>query len=204
MPSHHISRQNTTPAKRARAQELRAAPTLAESRLWARLRGGRLGGWHFRRQHVVEPFIVDFYCHRAALVVEVDGGIHAQQAEQDQQRELALQARGLRVIRFSNEAVLQQINTVLAEILLACESKDNQNGGTNMAEIKYTIVKKIGVLSKTEKGWAKELNLISWNDREPKYDIRDWSPDGQTMGKGVTLSKEELAALRELLKGIEL
>jgi hypothetical protein len=73
-----------------------------------------------------------------------------------------------------------------------------------MAEIKYEIVKKIGVLSKSGKGWAKELNLIKWNDREPKYDIREWSPDGQTMGKGVTLSKEELAALRDLLKGMDL
>jgi len=68
-----------------------------------------------------------------------------------------------------------------------------------MADVKFEIIKKIGVLSKTEKGWAKELNLISWNDREAKYDIREWSPDGKTMGKGVTLSKEELLALRELL-----
>jgi hypothetical protein len=68
-----------------------------------------------------------------------------------------------------------------------------------MSDIKFEIVKKIGVLSKSEKGWAKELNLIRWNEREPKYDIREWSPDGQTMSKGVTLTKEELAALRELL-----
>jgi hypothetical protein len=73
-----------------------------------------------------------------------------------------------------------------------------------MAEIKFEIVKKIGVLSKTSKGWVKELNLIGWNDREPKYDIREWSPDGQTMGKGVTLSKEELLALKDLLSKLEL
>lgn len=73
-----------------------------------------------------------------------------------------------------------------------------------MADIKYEIVKKLGALSTSSKGWAKELNLVSWNDREPKYDIRDWSPDGQTMGKGVTLSKEELLALRELLNTLEL
>ncbi len=72
-----------------------------------------------------------------------------------------------------------------------------------MADIKFEIVKKIGILSKSDKGWAKELNLIRWNDREPKYDIRDWSPDGKTMGKGVTLSAQELAALRELLNKIE-
>jgi hypothetical protein len=73
-----------------------------------------------------------------------------------------------------------------------------------MSEIKYEIVKKVGVLSKSTSGWAKELNLISWNDREPKYDLRDWSADGAKMGKGVTLSKEELLALKELLNSIEL
>ncbi len=81
-----------------------------------------------------------------------------------------------------------------------------------MSEIKYEIIKKIGVLSKSAlalsaaegSGWAKEVNLISWNDREPKYDIRDWSPDGEKMGKGVTLSKDELVALKELLSKIEL
>jgi hypothetical protein len=73
-----------------------------------------------------------------------------------------------------------------------------------MSEIKSEIIKKIGVLSKSDSGWAKELNLISWNEREPKYDIREWSPDGEKMGKGVTLSKEELLALKELLNIIEL
>jgi hypothetical protein len=72
-----------------------------------------------------------------------------------------------------------------------------------MSEIKYEIIKKIGVLSKANSGWAKELNLISWNERDPKYDIREWSPDGERMGKGVTLSKEELVALKELLNKIE-
>ena len=73
-----------------------------------------------------------------------------------------------------------------------------------MSEIKYEIIKKIGVLSKSASGWAKEVNLISWNDRDAKYDIRDWSPDGKKMGKGVTLSKEELLALKELLNKIDL
>jgi hypothetical protein len=73
-----------------------------------------------------------------------------------------------------------------------------------MSEIKYEIIKKIGVLSKSASGWAKELNLISWNDRDAKYDIREWSPDRGKMGKGVTLSKEELLALKELLNTIEL
>ena len=73
-----------------------------------------------------------------------------------------------------------------------------------MSDIKYEITRNIGTLSKTDKGWTKELNLISWNDREFKYDIREWSPGHEKMSKGVTLSKEELLALKELLKFIEL
>ena len=73
-----------------------------------------------------------------------------------------------------------------------------------MSEIKYEITKKIGVLSTSASGWAKELNLISWNDRDPKYDIREWSPDRENRGKGVTLSKEELLALKALLNTVEL
>ena len=73
-----------------------------------------------------------------------------------------------------------------------------------MSDIKFEIVRKVGVLSKSTSGWAKELNLVSWNDREPKYDLRDWSADGQKMGKGVTLSREELVALKELLNSMEL
>jgi len=73
-----------------------------------------------------------------------------------------------------------------------------------MSEIKYEIVKKIGVLSKSASGWAKELNLISWNDRDAKYDVRDWSADRGKMGKGVTLSTEELLALKKLLNSLEL
>jgi hypothetical protein len=79
-----------------------------------------------------------------------------------------------------------------------------RKGGITMSEIKFEIVKKIGVLSKTGSGWAKELNLISWNERDAKYDIREWSPDGEKMGKGVTLTKEELVALKELLIKTEL
>jgi hypothetical protein len=73
-----------------------------------------------------------------------------------------------------------------------------------MSEIKFEIIKKIGVLSKSASGWQKELNLISWNDRDAKYDIREWSPDGEKMGKGITLSKEELLVLKELLNKMEL
>lgn len=68
-----------------------------------------------------------------------------------------------------------------------------------MVEFKYEVVERIAVLSESSKGWTKELNLISWNDREPKYDIREWSPDGSKMGKGITLSDEEVAVLKKAL-----
>ncbi len=58
-----------------------------------------------------------------------------------------------------------------------------------MAEIKFEIIKNIGTLSESTKGWTKELNLISWNGRDPKYDLRDWDPDHEKMGKGVTLTQ---------------
>jgi hypothetical protein len=73
-----------------------------------------------------------------------------------------------------------------------------------MAEIKFEIIKNIGTLSESSKGWTKELNLISWNGREPKYDIRDWDPEHQKMGKGVTLTEEELVKLKELLCEVEM
>ena len=66
-------------------------------------------------------------------------------------------------------------------------------------EFKYEVVERIAVLSESSKGWTKELNLISLNDRDPKYDIREWSPDGEKMGKGITLSDEEVAILKSAL-----
>ena len=70
-----------------------------------------------------------------------------------------------------------------------------------MAEIKYDIIETLAVLDDSDSrgGWAKELNPISWNGNEPKYDLRDWSPDHEKMGKGVTLTEEEVQKLRELL-----
>ncbi|MDR3600351.1 MAG: YdbC family protein [Desulfosporosinus sp.] len=73
-----------------------------------------------------------------------------------------------------------------------------------MAEIKYEIKETIGVLSESAKGWSKELSLVSWNDAAPKYDIREWSPDHAKMGKGVTLTAEELRKLKDLLNGMNL
>lgn len=76
--------------------------------------------------------------------------------------------------------------------------------GDEMAEIKFEIKETFGVLSESAKGWLKELNLVSWNDAAPKYDIREWSPDHSKMGKGVTLTAEELKKLRNMLGGMNL
>ncbi|PKM76568.1 MAG: hypothetical protein CVU90_11455 [Firmicutes bacterium HGW-Firmicutes-15] len=73
-----------------------------------------------------------------------------------------------------------------------------------MADIKFTITKPLGVLSEGSKGWQKEINMVSWNDRKPKIDIRDWGPDHEKMGKGITLNNEELKNLKELLDGINM
>ena len=73
-----------------------------------------------------------------------------------------------------------------------------------MAEFKYEVVETYGSLSESSKGWKKEIELISWNQKEAKYDIREWSPDGEKMGKGVTLSKEEIINLRDLLNKLDL
>ena len=73
-----------------------------------------------------------------------------------------------------------------------------------MAEIKFEIKETVGMISQSAKGWNKELNLISWNGKEPKYDLRDWSPEHEKMGKGVTLTVDELRALKELLNGMDL
>lgn len=71
-----------------------------------------------------------------------------------------------------------------------------------MAEIKFEIVENIGVISETARGWKKELNLVSWNDREPKYDLRDWDENHEKMGKGITLTKDEVDALKKVLENI--
>ena len=71
-----------------------------------------------------------------------------------------------------------------------------------MADIKFEIKEEIAILSEGSKGWRKELNLVSWNDAAPKYDLRDWAPDHEKMGKGITMTPEEMAKLKEALNKI--
>jgi hypothetical protein len=76
--------------------------------------------------------------------------------------------------------------------------------GVIMADLKYEITNELAVLSESARGWTKEINMVSWNDREPKVDIREWSPEHERMGKGVTLSTEEAKLLRDVLNRMDL
>ena len=121
MPARNIViGQRVNRVKAQRAKELRRQMTAGEKLLWERLRANRLLGLHFRRQQVIGGFIVDFYCHAAALVIEVDGGIHQRQIAYDEERDRVLSARGLRVLRFSDGAIRKDLPNVLAIIAAAC------------------------------------------------------------------------------------
>jgi very-short-patch-repair endonuclease len=121
-----VTGQRISPELHARANELRQNMTPAELLLWQHLRAGRLQGYHFRRQQIIDRFIVDFYCHKAALVVEVDGGIHLEQQAYDRERELFMKDFDLRVLRFANTEVEHNLEDVLHAILQACQ---HQAGG---------------------------------------------------------------------------
>ena len=100
-----------------RARMLRGQMTEEEGILWERLRANRLEGFHFRRQQVIDGFIVDFYCHAAGLVIEVDGGVHQQQVKYDAERDGILASRGLKIIRIQNEDIRQNFEGVLSGIV---------------------------------------------------------------------------------------
>ena len=102
---------------RQRAKFLRRAATAPEKALWTMLRDRQLGGFKFRRQHPIEPYVVDFYCARARLVVELDGESHDGRREFDERRSSFLRRLGLHVIRFSNDDVLEYPD-VVAEVIL--------------------------------------------------------------------------------------
>lgn len=101
-----------------RAKEFRKSATGAEAVLWEALKARKLAGLKFRRQHAIGPFIVDFYCHALRLVIEVDGEVHEQQRDYDEHREIWLRDEGLRVIRFTNKAVLENLEMVLEKIVM--------------------------------------------------------------------------------------
>ena len=110
-----VTNQKVTKEKLQRAKELRREMTPAERILWEELRANKLGV-HFRRQQVLHGFIVDFYGHKAGLVVEVDGDIHDLQKEEDERREKVLTEMGLRVVRFRNDEVVKSLYAVVGRI----------------------------------------------------------------------------------------
>jgi very-short-patch-repair endonuclease len=111
-----VTRQFVEPVKQQRSKEMRQRPTLAERRLWRVLRKGQVSGYRFRRQQVISGFIVDFYCHALRLVIEVDGPVHDDSIRADRERDDVLCGLGLRVLRFSNDAISNDLARVLAEI----------------------------------------------------------------------------------------
>lgn len=112
----------TTATIQQRAKELRKKATLAERMLWERLRERQLGGFKFRRQAPMGRFIADFYCAERKLIIELDGGIHDFQLEADQLRTEEMGSFGYRVIRFKNEQVEKDIESVLNSILTTCKA----------------------------------------------------------------------------------
>jgi very-short-patch-repair endonuclease len=111
-----------------RARTLRRDATFPERLLWSHLRGRQLAGLKFRRQHPTGPFVADFYCEEARLVVEVDGMSHDRRAEADEDRSEYLRQQGLRVFRVTNDDVLEDVETVLMGILREC-GVDLETGG---------------------------------------------------------------------------
>lgn len=111
---------HATPIKTERARSLRRGMTPEEHVLWQHLRHHNYTGLHFRRQHVLRGFIVDFYCHAARLIIEIDGSIHEQQRDADAERDAILTASGFRILRIPNHAVNTDISGVLARIHNAC------------------------------------------------------------------------------------
>jgi very-short-patch-repair endonuclease len=116
--------QTVDAAKVNAAKQQRRTMTIAEKLLWQQVRANRLGGFHFRRQQIAAGYIVDFYCHAARLVVEVDGPIHEQQRDYDKVRDLALTKLGFRIVRFSNDVIIRDLQHVVTQILKLCQDED--------------------------------------------------------------------------------
>jgi leucyl-tRNA synthetase len=120
-PYHHSSPEVWN-ALISKAKEMRSNMTPSEKLLWEELRGGR-SGLKFRRQHIIDRFIVDFVCLSAGIVIEVDGEIHNDQKEHDEGRTVELNRHGFQVIRFTNEEVNSDLNAVVERIISECSQR---------------------------------------------------------------------------------
>ncbi len=121
-PRNIIIGQKVSPKKIQRAKELRQNMTPAEKILWEHLRAKRFNGLKFRRQQIIEGFIVDFYCHSLGLVIELDGEIHGKQIEYDPERDKILSSKQLTILRFTNQQVTENIESLL--IIIAEKQED--------------------------------------------------------------------------------
>ena len=121
-----MRQKRSTPQMLLRARQLRKELTPEEQRLWLRLRGNQIRDTAFRRQHAIGPYIVDFYAPKARLVIEIDGFQHSEDGEHDAQRTVYLGEKGIRVLRFWNNDVMNKIDHVLmviAEAIMEAEGK---------------------------------------------------------------------------------
>jgi very-short-patch-repair endonuclease len=110
---------------KTKARELRKNPTDAEKELWKHLRLRQIGGYKFRRQHPVGPYIVDFVCLKRRLIVEVDRGQHSQQVAYDEERSMWLEGQGFQILRFWDNEVLTSVDVVKEVIAEALNSGSN-------------------------------------------------------------------------------
>ncbi len=122
MPVKNIVRGQKISAKQVEgAKELRRVMTPSEKILWKCLKANRLNGLHFRRQQIIHGYFADFYCHQHELIVEVDGDVHEFQQDYDAEREKYLISLGLRIVRFTNEEITNNLKDVLNKIVEECQ-----------------------------------------------------------------------------------
>lgn len=122
-PRYVVGLQPVTEEKRQFARRLRHEMTPHERKVWAEVRGRKLGGMKVRRQQVIDGYIADFNCAEAGVVPELDGEVHADQVEYDAHRDKVIASRRLIVLRFPNERIESELQAVLAEFLATCRAR---------------------------------------------------------------------------------
>jgi len=131
--------KRSTAKTMGQARELRHEPTPAEEKLWAQLRGNRLHGVSFRRQHAIGPYITDFCSPKMKVVIELDGSHHLEQEEYDRERSTYLESLGYKVLRFWNSDVMNKLNTVLTVILATIQKQDEEKWDQTFVKSQDTL-----------------------------------------------------------------
>ena len=120
-----VTNQRIADSTRQLALEMRQKMTPSERSLWSELRNNRLAGWHFRRQQIIDGFIVDFYCHKAGLIIGVYGPIHDSQQDMDAEREAVFLDRGLKILLFTTDQVMNEMPSVLEDVRQSLQQTEN-------------------------------------------------------------------------------